>query len=155
MNTKPQRRRCGNVLTVLAVAGSFLVMAWLVWLMRHYTEAPSLAQARAAERLKIKQTFDEANAPLINSYDWVDKGKGIVRIPVERAKELVLQEWQKPIAAHANLAARAAKAAAPAAPTNSAATTPTNAPAATTPTNGSAATTPTNASAPAGPVKNP
>ena len=116
MNTEPNSRKCGNVLTVLAVAGSFLVMAWLVWLMRHYTQPPSLAQVRAVERLKIKQAFDEASAPLVNNYDWVDKGKGIVRIPVERAEELVLQEWQNPVAGHSNLVARAAKASVPAAP---------------------------------------
>ncbi len=121
MNTEPNCRKCGTALTVLAVAGSFLVMAWLVWLMRHYTQPPSLAQARAEERLKIKQAFDEANAPVINGYDWVDKGKGIVRIPVERAKELVLQEWQNPVAGHSNLAARAAKAFAQAAPATPAA----------------------------------
>ena len=115
MNTEPNCRKCCNALTVLAVAGSFLVMAWLVWLMRHYTQPPALAGVRAAERLKIKQEFDAANAPLINGYDWADKSKGIVRIPVERASELVLQEWQNPAAGRSNLVARAARAFAPAA----------------------------------------
>ena len=116
MNTESNCRKCGQGLTVLAVAGSFLVMGWLVWLMRDYTQPPALAQVRAAERLKIKADFDAANAPLLNGYDWADKGKGIVRIPVERAKELVLQEWQNPAAGRSNLVARAAKAFAPAAP---------------------------------------
>jgi hypothetical protein len=116
MNTEPNRGKYGNAATVLAVAGAFLVMAWLVWLMRDYTRAPALAQVRAEERLKIKREFDAANAPLVNGYDWADKGKGIVRIPVERAKELVLQEWQNPAAGHSNLVARAARAFAPAAP---------------------------------------
>jgi len=101
---------------MLGVAGSFLVMAWLVWLMRDYTQPPALAQVRAAERLKIKAEFDAANAPLLNGYDWADKGKGIVRLPVERAKELILLEWQNPAAGRSNLAARAAKASAPAPP---------------------------------------
>jgi hypothetical protein len=156
MNTEPNCRKCSTAVTVLAVAGSFLVMAWLVWLMRHYTQPPSLAQARAEERLKIKQAFDEANAPLINTLRLGGQGEGDCA-DSGRARQGTgsCRNGRIPIAAHANLAARAAKAAAPAAPTNSAATTPTNAPAATTPTNGSAATTPTNASAPAGPVKNP
>ena len=116
MNTESNCQKCGRGLTVLGVAGSFLVMAWLVWLMRDYTQPPALAQVRAAERLKIKAEFDAANAPLLNGYDWADKGKGIVRLPVERAKELVLQEWQNPAAARSNLVARAAKAFVPAAP---------------------------------------
>jgi hypothetical protein len=100
---------------VLGVAGSFLVMAWLVWLMRGYTQPPELAAVRAEERLKIKHEFDAASAPLLNGYDWVDKEKGFVRIPVERAKELILLEWQNPVAGHSILAARAARAFAPAA----------------------------------------
>jgi len=113
MNAESTSRKNGNLLTVLAVAGAFLVMAWLVWLMRAYTQAPSLAQARAVERLKIKADFDAANAPLLNGYDWADKDKGFVRVPVARAKELILQEWQDPAAGRSNLLQRAAKEFAP------------------------------------------
>jgi hypothetical protein len=116
MNTESNFRKSRNALTVLGVAGSFLVMAWLVWLMRGYTQPPALAQTRAGERLKIKADFDAANAPLLNGYDWADKPKAIVRIPVERAKELILQEWQNPAAGRSNLLARAARAFPPAAP---------------------------------------
>ena len=115
MNTESNGRKCCRGLSVLAVAGSFLVMAWLVWLMRGYTQPPALAQVRAQERLKIKADFDAANAPLLNAYDWADKQKGFVRIPVERAKELMLQEWQNPAAGRSNLLTRAARQFAPAA----------------------------------------
>jgi hypothetical protein len=116
MNTESNSRKCRNGLSVLGVAGSFLVMAWLVWLMRGYTQPHELAQARAEQRLKIKADFIAANAPLLNDYDWADKPKGIVRIPVERAKELILQEWQNPAAGRSNLLARAARQFPPAAP---------------------------------------
>ena len=115
MNTESNCRKCGNALTVLGVAGSFLVMAWMVWLMRSYTKPPALAEVRAVERLKIRQEFDAANAPLISGYDWQDKAKGIVRIPVAQAKELILKEWQNPAEGRSNLVARAARAFAPAA----------------------------------------
>jgi hypothetical protein len=115
MNTESNCRKCCSGLTVLGVAGSFLVMAWLVWLMRTYTQPPALAQVRAGERLKIKAEFEAANAPLLNGYDWVDKEKGFVRIPVERAKELVLQEWQSATNGRFILTNRAAKEFAPAA----------------------------------------
>ena len=115
MSTESIRGKCCQGLTVLGVAGAFLVMAWLVWLMRAYTHPPALAEARAVERLKIKAEFDAANAPLLNGYDWADKEKGFVRIPVERAKELIVQEWQNPAAGRSNLLGRAAKEFAPAA----------------------------------------
>lgn len=104
-------RICANI---VAVVGTFLIVGFLVWLMRHYTAVPSLAEDRAAERMKILADFKAANEPLIEKYDWQDKDKGIVRVPIERAKELVLQEWQNPAAARSNLIERAEKAFAPA-----------------------------------------
>ena len=114
MNAESTSRKNGTFLTVLAAVGTLLVMAWLVWLMRAYTQPPSLAEARAAVRMKIKAEFDAANAPLLNGYDWADKDKGFVRVPVERAKELILQEWQNPAAGRSTLLQRAAKEFAPA-----------------------------------------
>ncbi len=97
----------------VGVLGTLLVMAALVWLMRHYTETPPVFAERSAERLKIKHDFDEANAPIVNNYDWQDQTRGIVRVPLDRAKELVLEEWQNPAAGRSNLIERAAKAYAP------------------------------------------
>jgi hypothetical protein len=114
MNSEPCRQTSRVTANVLAILGTFLVMALLVALMRHYTAAPSLSEDRAAERMKILADFKAANAPLLDKYDWQDKDKGIVRIPVDRAKELVLEEWQNPAVAHSNLMERAAKAFAPA-----------------------------------------
>jgi len=97
----------------IGLTGTLLVMAALVWLMRHYTETSSLFAERSAERVQIKAEFDAANAPVVQNYDWQDQTRGIVRIPLERAKDLVLQEWQNPAAARSNMIARAAKAFAP------------------------------------------
>jgi len=109
MNPEPCCKNISVGAYVLGLLGTFLVMAFLVALLRHYTAPPTLAADRAAERMKIKKEFDEANAPLLEKYDWQDKDKGIVRIPIDRAKELVLEEWQNPAAARSNLMARAAK----------------------------------------------
>jgi len=95
---------------VIGVAATFLLVAGLVGLMRHYTQTPPLGQARMQERLKNLSEFRAANAVILDKYDWQDKGKDIVRLPIERAKELTLQEWQNPAAARSNLLARAAKA---------------------------------------------
>src|ERR1035441_9553333 len=103
MNTESSSQRIRITANVLAILGTFLVMAILVGLMRHYTAAPSLTAERAAERMKILSDFKAGNAPLLEKYDWQDKDKGIVRVPVERAKELVLEEWQNPAAARSNL----------------------------------------------------
>jgi hypothetical protein len=102
-----QKSRCGAY--VAGLLGTFLVMALLVWLMRTYTQAPSQAQSDAARRLQILAEFKAANAPLLTTYDWQDQAKGFVRLPLDRAKELILEEWQNPAAGRSNLMARAAK----------------------------------------------
>ena len=98
----------------LAILGTFLIVGWLVWLLRSYTQTPSPFAARSLERMQIMAEFKTANAPLVEKYDWQDQSKGFVRIPIDRAKEIVLKEWQDPVAARSNLMARAAKQFAPA-----------------------------------------
>jgi hypothetical protein len=114
MNSEPccQKIRFGAY--AAGLLGTFLIVALLVRLMQSYTEAPSISATRAAERMQIMSEFKAINAPLVEKYDWQDQAKGFVRIPIERAKELVLEEWQDPVAARSNLMARAAKAFAPA-----------------------------------------
>ena len=97
----------------IGLTGTLLVMAVLVCLMRHYTEAPPIFAERSVERMQIKTEFNLANAPLVENYDWQDQARGVVRIPLQRAKDLVLEEWQNPAAARSNMIARAAKAFAP------------------------------------------
>jgi hypothetical protein len=110
-DTCRQKTRVGAY--VAAILGTFLLVGWLVWLLRSYTEAPSPLAARSAERMQILAEFKAANAPLLEKYDWQDQAKGFVRIPVERAKELILEEWRDPAAGRSNLMARAAKEFAP------------------------------------------
>ncbi len=115
MNSTPCCKKTGAGAYVLAAAGTFLVMGWLVWLMRSYTQPPSLAESRAVERRKIRDEYLAANAPILETYAWQDASKDIVRVPVARAKELILQEWQDPDKGWSLLTNRAAKAFAPAA----------------------------------------
>ena len=68
-----------------------------------------MSATRSAERMQIMSEFKAANEPLVEKYDWQDQAKGFVRVPLERAKELVLEEWKNPEAARSNLMARAAK----------------------------------------------
>lgn len=98
---------------VVGILGAFAVMGLLVWLMLSSTGGSTPEQTRAAERMQIMAQFQADNAPLLQKYDWQDETHGIIRIPVERAKELVLQEWHDPAAGRSNLMARAAKAFAP------------------------------------------
>jgi hypothetical protein len=70
-------------------------------------------RAKAREE-KLKTIRDGASKDL-NSYAWVDKGKGVARIPIDRAMQLTLRDLASKKPEPANpIAAPAAAAAAPA-----------------------------------------
>src|SRR2546430_17360347 len=94
----------------MGIRGTFLIVAMLVLAMRHYTQPAPVGANRVEERYKFLQDLRAADAKALNEYDWIDKAKGIVRLPVQRAVELTLQEWQNPAVARSNLILRVEKA---------------------------------------------
>jgi hypothetical protein len=50
----------------------------------------------------------------LESAGWIDRSRGIVRLPITTAEHLAAQEWQNPAQARADLIARAKRASAPA-----------------------------------------
>jgi hypothetical protein len=49
-------------------------------------------QKRAKEREEKLKTLREANAKELTTYGWIDKNKGVVRLPIDRAMELAVAE---------------------------------------------------------------
>ncbi|HEY0457086.1 MAG TPA: hypothetical protein VGE41_11975 [Verrucomicrobiae bacterium] len=116
MNT-PQTCRVSQLINLLAIIGAFLVAAWLVWAMYRYTHPLPAASNRANERQAALKQIRQDEGKALTEYDWLDRQKGIVRLPIERAKEITLLEYKNPAALRSNLIARAEKAsAAPPAP---------------------------------------
>jgi hypothetical protein len=85
-----------NLLILVYVAAIIIVLVGLVVFIDQYfrrdvaaeyekkvlaAESPELGLVRADENLKL------------GNYLWVDKGKGVVRIPVKEARALMLKEW--------------------------------------------------------------
>jgi hypothetical protein len=118
-NVDQSPRNAGRMAVAAAALGAFLIVAALVWAMRHYTQVPELNANRAAERSQALAELRAAEAHAIQNVGWVDQGKGIVRLRVEDAVRLVEQRWgTDPAAARKDLIARVEKATAqpPAAP---------------------------------------
>ena len=99
---------------VIAIFGSFLILAGLVWEMRRQSAPAPLGQSRIQERKKNLLEIRAAEAEGLSTYAWVDKGKGVARLPMARALEITLQEYKNPAAARSNRIDRAEKASAPA-----------------------------------------
>ena len=109
MNHHPAPERTGLAYLV-GILGSLLIIAALVWAMWHYTQPPPLGEDRAALRKKALAELRAAEASELESYGWVDQGKGVVRLPITEAMKLALRDWQNPAAARSNLIARVEKA---------------------------------------------
>jgi hypothetical protein len=101
----------------VAILGTFLLMAVLVIVLYRVTRPEDLTASRARERVQFLSEVRQAEAAL-SQYGWDDPAKKAVRLPVSRAMELVLVEWQDPARARSNLVQRfdQAKAPPPAAP---------------------------------------
>jgi len=95
---------------IIAVGGTFLIVAGLVEVMQKYTRPAPLGQARIQERKKFLAEIQAANADALNNYGWQDQAKGLVRLKISEAMRLTIQEYQNPAAARSNLTARADKA---------------------------------------------
>ncbi len=79
--------------TWLGVVLLFVVFALFVWaVMGVMPRGDNYEQKRATARLeKLKTTNEEAGTAL-HKYGWVDKDKGVARVPIQRAMELSVAE---------------------------------------------------------------
>ncbi len=100
--------KTGSCIYFVAIAGCFLIMSWLVWYMNDRTSPGPLGEDRAGARRDALKAVSEADEAGLIAYGWVNKEEGIVQIPVERAMELVEQEWHNPAQAREQLIQRAA-----------------------------------------------
>jgi len=99
-----------KIISSVAVLGAFLVVGVLVLVMKNSTPAPALNAARVQERKAALAELRDANAKALGSYEAVDASKQTVRLAVERAMELTIEEYKNPAAARTSLIARAEKA---------------------------------------------
>ncbi len=89
--------------TWVGVVLLFAFFGLLVWaVMGAMPRGDNYEQKRATARTeKLKTTRDEANGAL-SGYAWVDKTKGVVRVPIDRAMELSVAELAQKKPAPAN-----------------------------------------------------
>ena len=95
--------------TWIGVVLLFVVFALFVWVvLGAIPRGDTYEEKRAKARMeKLEQLHKDATAAL-TSYAWVDKNKGTVRIPVERAMELTMADLasKKPMAGGSDCDAR-------------------------------------------------
>ena len=77
-----------------AAGAIILLLAFLLGakVLTGLAPAPEEDAARAAERAKALADLQNENAQKLGTYGWVDKAKGTVQIPIDRAMELAIAE---------------------------------------------------------------
>jgi hypothetical protein len=81
-----------TVTTALTMVLLFCVLAWVLVQHRHAIPTPDDVQKET--RLKNLADLNAANEKALTEYRWIDKSKGIVGIPIDRAMGLVLVDLQ-------------------------------------------------------------
>ncbi len=113
MNNNDQNPgRTSILIYVIATAGCFLIVGWLVTLMVKKTAPKPMGTDRGAERQKTLADIRASETQILKNYEWQDQAKGLIRLPIERAMELTVHEWKNPAAARSNLIASSQKASA-------------------------------------------
>jgi hypothetical protein len=110
-NTPDVNSASGAAVAFIAGALIFLVLIVIVKLT---LKVPAIDANRAkfiSDNLYQIRTNEVVS---LNNPGWVDKDRGVVRLPIDRAMQLTEFYWQDPAAGRNELIARAQKAAAPA-----------------------------------------
>jgi hypothetical protein len=115
MNSNPGtpevNRASGAAIGLIIASVIFLALAVAAKLFIH---APAIDADRAAARYKALFEIQTNETATLDNAGWIDRSRGVVRLPIETAMQEAAQAWQNPAAARADLLARQEKASAPA-----------------------------------------
>lgn len=89
----PSNRR-GDLLPAIAIVAGFLLLGVVVYFVYSKNRADAVAWGGndPAQRAELLREMRERESEQLGSYGWVDEDAGIVRLPIERAMELTVEE---------------------------------------------------------------
>ena len=80
------------IITAVVMILLFVGLVALLVVQRQHVQ--TFDEARKEQRLKNLAELNAENEKILTQYHWVDKAKGVVGIPIDRAMSLVLNELQ-------------------------------------------------------------
>ena len=113
-NTQKNRISVSMIITGLVMILLFVGLA--IFLVAQRGNIPTVDERTAQVRLKNLADLNAENQKILTQYRWVDKNKGVVGIPINRAMDLIVAQLQtiKPHPAGPSNPPAAAPAASPA-----------------------------------------
>lgn len=93
MATPKHHRTASLGLTFFWGIAVFCGFAFLAWVLFHFAVKPETYEdKRAAARVEKRGALEKENEQKLTTYAWVDKAKGTVQLPIERAIELAVAD---------------------------------------------------------------
>jgi hypothetical protein len=77
----------------IAVIGAILIVVFIDRQLKKYTTPPPIDAGRAEERAKALAEIRNAEADALNNTGWIDPTKGIVRLRIDDAMNLMAATW--------------------------------------------------------------
>jgi hypothetical protein len=94
MKRTTQKNRVSISMIITAVVMILLFVGLVAVLVIERGHVQTFDEARKEQRLKNLAELNAENEKILTQYHWVDKAKGVVGIPIDRAMNLVLTELQ-------------------------------------------------------------
>ena len=101
MAENTQKNRVSFSVIIAGLVMILLFVGLAIFLVGQRGNIPTVDERSAEVRLKNLADLDAANQKILTQYRWVDKNKGVVGIPINRAMDLIVAQLQtiKPHAA--------------------------------------------------------
>jgi hypothetical protein len=94
MSEQKQKGKSPALMMITGVVMVLLFCGFVFFLVSQGQSIPNSDEVRAQGRLKNLADLNIENQKILTQYRWVDKSKGVVGIPIDRAMELVVAELQ-------------------------------------------------------------
>src|SRR6266481_105784 len=94
MFEKERTNRASVSMVFIGLAMMLLFFGFSFILVMARQTIPTVDEDRRKERLKILSDLNAENEKNLTQYHWIDKTKGVVGIPIDRAMDLVLNDLQ-------------------------------------------------------------
>ena len=91
-NTQKNRVSPSVIISGLVIILLFVGLA--IFLVSQRQNIPTVDEQTAEVRLKNLAELNAENQRVLSQYHWIDKNKGVVGIPINRAMDLVLAQLQ-------------------------------------------------------------
>jgi Ca2+/Na+ antiporter len=94
MAKRKEKGRSSTPIVITALVMVLLFCLFVIFLVSQGQSIPDVDEVKAQTRLKNLADLNLENQKILTQYRWIDKSKGVVGIPIDRAMDLVLVQLQ-------------------------------------------------------------